>query len=161
MRKLLYKKVVQALKTRLKESRERLEMTQKQVAAIFGIHESTVSGWETGKDLIPLRKLIKYCDLFHYSLDYILKLSDENNWSCPIDTINSKIIGENLKQIRRKNGHSQEDVANFMKISQSCYSNYEQGRELINTLSLYTIAKTYHISIDELLGRKNKIGAMQ
>lgn len=149
------------LKTRLKESRERLDLTQKQIAKIFGIHESTVSGWETGKDLIPLRKLVRYCNLFHYSIDYLLNLSDENDWSDPIEVINPKLIGENLKKIRIKNKHSQEDVANFVKISQSCYSNYEQGRELINTFTLYTIAKTYQISIDELLGRKKKIGVMQ
>ena len=28
------------------------------------VTESTVSGWETGKDPIPLKKLIKYCELF-------------------------------------------------------------------------------------------------
>ena len=149
------------IKTRLKESRERLGLTQKQIANIFDIHESTVSGWETGKDSIPLKKLIAYCYLFHYSLDYILKLSESNDWTFSTKKINSKIVGENLKKLRQKNGHSQEDVANFVKISQSCYSNYEQGKELINTFCIYTIARTYNVSVDELIGRKKKIGVLQ
>lgn len=35
------------LNDRLKESRERLEKLQKDIAILFGIHESTVSGWKT------------------------------------------------------------------------------------------------------------------
>ena len=144
------------LRTRLKDSRERLEMTQKQVALIFGVHESTVSGWETGKDPIPLAKLIKYCNLFDYSLDYILYISNTNDKYEKTYKIDRTLIGKNLRQIRIKNNHSQETVANFIKISQSCYSNYEKGKELINTFALYTIAKTYNVSIDKLLGRIKK-----
>lgn len=144
------------LKCRLKESRERLDMTQKDVAIIFNVHESTVSGWETGKDSIPLKKLIKYCNLFSYSIDYILGLSDENKPYLELKRIDLMKIGNNLKKIRIKNKYSQEDVANLIKISQSCYSNYENGKELINTLTIYAIAKTYNISIDKLLGRKIK-----
>ena len=40
----------------LRYCREELEMTQKELGFVFGVHESTISGWETGKDTIPLRK---------------------------------------------------------------------------------------------------------
>lgn len=149
--------MVKVLKTRLKESRERIDLTQKEIASIFKVHVSTVSGWETGKDPIPLRKLIHYCDLFHYSLDYILYLNNKNEQYKAMELIDSKYIGENLKKNRILNNHTQEDVAKFIQISQSCYSNYEKGRKLINTFALYTIAKTYHISADKLIGRKKKI----
>lgn len=145
------------LKTRLKESRERLGLTQKEIAQIFNIHESTVSGWETGKDPIPFRKLLKYCDLFNYSIDYILKLNDENIKNYSNTQTEARTIGVKLRQIRIKNNHSQEDVAKLLNISQSCYSNYEQGRELITTLAVYTMAKIYNFSIDKLVGRKQKI----
>lgn len=148
------------LETRLKESRERLELTQKQVAIMFEVHETTVSGWETGKDPIPLRKLIKYCEVFNYSLDYMLYISNVNKKFENIDQLDTKIIGKNLKRNRIKNGHSQEDVANFVKISQSCYSNYEKGKKLITTFALYTIAKTYNISIDKVIGRRQKEKAL-
>lgn len=144
------------LKTRLKESRERMELTQKQVANMFNVHETTVSGWETGKDPIPLIKLIKYCEQFNYSIDYILKISNDNLKYEKNARIDAKIIGENLKKNRIKNSYSQDDVANFVKISQSCYSNYEKGKKLITTFALYTIAKTYNISVDKLIGRKEK-----
>ena len=50
----------------LKNSREELELKQKDVADLFGIHLSTVSGWETGKDTIPISRLIEYAN--EYSL---------------------------------------------------------------------------------------------
>lgn len=37
-----------------KESREALDIKQKDIAELFKVHFSTVSGWETGKDTIPL-----------------------------------------------------------------------------------------------------------
>ena len=90
------------LKTRLKESRERVELTQKQVANMFNVHETTVSGWETGKDPIPLIKLIKYCEQFDYSIDYILKISNDNLKYEKNARIDAKIIGENLKKTESK-----------------------------------------------------------
>ena len=144
------------LQNRLKESRERLGLTQKQIASVFNVHESTVSGWETGKDPIPFKKLIKYCELFDYSIDYILYISKFNQKYESLKEINTKTIGDNLKKLRFKNNHSQEDVANFIKISQSCYSNYEKGKELITTFALYTISKTYNVSIDKIVGKKER-----
>lgn len=44
----------------LRESREMLDIKQKDVAKIFNVNFSTVSGWETGKDTIPLKRLIDY-----------------------------------------------------------------------------------------------------
>lgn len=32
----------------LKNSREELQLKQKDVAELFGLHTSTISGWETG-----------------------------------------------------------------------------------------------------------------
>ena len=34
----------------LRESREELDLKQKDIAAVLNVHFSTVSGWETGKD---------------------------------------------------------------------------------------------------------------
>ena len=55
----------------LRESREELDLKQKDIAAVLNVHFSTVSGWETGKDTIPIKQLIKYANLYNYSLDYL------------------------------------------------------------------------------------------
>ena len=87
---------------RLKDTREDLDLTQKQVGKVLKVSNSTVSGWETGKDTIPLRKLINYCNTYEFSLDYIFGLTRKNNFYTPIK-INLNNIGNNIKNIRSLN----------------------------------------------------------
>lgn len=53
----------------LRRSRENLELMQKEIANFHNVNYSTVSGWETGKDTIPLKRLIKYANHYNLSLD--------------------------------------------------------------------------------------------
>lgn len=135
----------------LKEARENLEMTQKELGYVFGVHETTVSGWETGKDNIPLIKLVKFCNLYNYSLDFVVGF-DRKNKKCDIHIkLDKKKIGNKLKIIRKKLNLTQQQIADECGISQTTYSNYELGINLINTLTLYTICKNHNISMDSIL----------
>jgi len=138
----------------LKESRKKLDIKQKDVAKLFKVDISTVSGWETGKDMIPLRKLIDYANYFNYSLDYLFGISKENIAYEPL-TINLEVIAKNLKRIRKNNNMNQAYVAKRINTSQSAYSHYETATNLITTTFLFNLTKVYDkFSIDELLGRK-------
>lgn len=135
----------------LKSAREELEMTQTELGNIFGVHNSTVRGWENSYDTIPLKKLIKFCNNFNYSVDYILRLSKNNKQYDDEIKIDRKSIGVKLKRLRRNLGLSQQEIADTLSISRACYSHYEIGMNLITTLTLYTLCKTYKLSIDEFL----------
>lgn len=140
----------------LKYCRESLEMTQKELGYIFGVHDTTVSGWETGKDIIPLKKLIKFCNMYDYSLDFATGLSRKNEEYLKLNNLNIKQIGKNLKEIRTKLNLTQRQIADECMISQTTYSNYELGLYLVNTMALYTICKNHNISMDNIIGRKKK-----
>lgn len=135
----------------LKYCRENLEMTQKELGYVFGVHESTVSGWETGKDTIPLKKLIKFCSLYNYSLDFATGLARSNKKYSQTNKIDKVKIGSKLKEIRIKLNMTQKQIADECMISQTTYSNYELGLYLINTLTLYTICKNHNISMDSII----------
>ena len=60
------------LKTRLKEMRKECKLTQKQVAAMLGITESTYCGYETGKRQPDLQKVSELAKIFNVSVDYLL-----------------------------------------------------------------------------------------
>lgn len=135
----------------LRYCREEIEMTQKELGFVFGVHESTISGWETGKDTIPLRKLVKFCNLYNYSLDFVMGLNRTNKSYPKLKNINLKKIGNNLKEIRNSLNISQQQFADECAISQTTYSNYELGLYLINTLTLYTICKNHKISADSII----------
>lgn len=46
----------------------------------------------------------------------------------------------------------QKDLANYLKCTQVCYSNYETGKRDIPTDVLIRLARFYNTSIDYLLG---------
>ena len=134
----------------LKYIREYMEMTQKELGSVFNVAESTYSGWETGRDVIPLKHLYKFSLKYGYSMDYLLKLNSENVKYDKIDSIDRKMVGEKLKRIRKDLNLTQQQIADECMISQTTYSNYELGNNLISTMSLYTICKNHNISMDSI-----------
>lgn len=62
----------------LRASREDLDLKQKDIADFFDLHYSTISGWETGKDTIPIKRLIKYANEYSLSLDYLFGIISRN-----------------------------------------------------------------------------------
>ena len=138
----------------LKYIREYMEMTQKELGSVFNVAESTYSGWETGRDVIPLKHLYKFSLKYGYSMDYLLKLNSENVKYNKIDSIDRKMVGEKLKKIRKDLNLTQQQIADECMISQTTYSNYELGNNLISTMSLYTICKNHNISMDSIFKYK-------
>lgn len=141
---------------RLRETREILEIKQKELTDLYDVTYSTISGWEIGKDTIPLRQLIKYANKYKYSLDYLFGLTDKNVEYKPL-TLNLKLIANNLRHKRKSAGLTQQYVADKINTSQASYAHYENARYLIPTSFLYNLKDVYEdLSIDEILGRKKK-----
>ena len=136
----------------IKFCREELEMTQTELGYIFGVTKQTISGWETAGDTIPFNKLIRFSNLYGYSLDYISGLTRKNKKYPKIECDKNK-IGENLKNLRKELNISQQKLADDCNISQTTYSGYETGNYLVNTITIYTICKKYRISMDWIVGR--------
>lgn len=130
-----------------------MDLKQKDVAEFFGIHSSTVSGWETGKDTIPIIRLIEYANEFNYSLDYLFGLISKNEKYYPFD-LDLELLAINLTNLRLKNNCPQELVAKRLNTNQSAYSHYENAVNIIPTSFLFGLTKIYDkFSIDELFGR--------
>ena len=62
------------------------------------------------------------------------------------------IMNNKLKELRKEKGLSQKEIANFIGVSVSAYSNYEQGIREPSYDILIKIAKFYKVSTDFLLG---------
>lgn len=134
----------------LKNCREELEITQEEVGKVLGVSRKTVTGWENNYDTMPLSKLVKFSNLYNYSLDYILGLSSKNDYQ-KIDKLDKKKIGNNLKAIRNSLNLTQQQIADECMISQTTYSNYETGQYLITTLTLYTLCYNHKLSIYKII----------
>ena len=141
----------------LRESRELIDKKQKDIAELMKVNFTTVSGWETGKDTIPLKRLIEYANYFNYSLDYLFGLTRTNDTNYLPLTINLDLIAKNLKLLRKKHNLTQADVAKKINTTQASYAHYENAINLIPTTFLYNLTLIYSsFSIDELLARKKQ-----
>jgi transcriptional regulator with XRE-family HTH domain len=134
----------------IKFCRQTLEMTQSELGYIFGVTKQTVSNWENGNDVMPLRKLIKFCNKYEFGIDYVLGLTRKNNYNRPLN-LDLKRLGLNLRKKRKELKLTQQELANECSISQTTYSNYELGINLITTLTLYIICKNHNWTMNELI----------
>lgn len=57
---------------RIKDLREDNDLTQTQVAEYLGTSQTMYARYERGANELPIRHLMKLCDLYNVSSDYIL-----------------------------------------------------------------------------------------
>lgn len=63
---------------RLRDLREDMDMSQKQVAELLGIDQRVYSNYETGKREIPTRFVVMLADHYKTTTDYILGRIDQS-----------------------------------------------------------------------------------
>ena len=61
---------------RLKDLREDMDLTQKQIADYLRVKQNTYSQYENGQRQIPIEALIALAKFYNTSVDYILGLTD-------------------------------------------------------------------------------------
>lgn len=136
--------------TRLRDIREDNDLNQEDMANILHVSRSAYSLWELGINIIPLKKLCDFAIYFNCSLDYILGLSNERNSNILTKKLDLKILGNNLKIIRKQNNLTQKDMALILNVTQACIVRYEKGLVQISISNLYKISKKFNISLNKL-----------
>ncbi len=138
---------------RLKFLRERIGLTQREVADIIGVKRGLYAQYETEYTIMPMKHLNTICNYFNVSLDYIFNFTDNKNYSHYKASIDTKISGLRLKEIRKENKLTQGKLAQSLSVALSLLSEYEHGNFLISTHVLYSVCKKFNISADYLLGK--------
>ncbi|MDE5984030.1 MAG: helix-turn-helix domain-containing protein [Eubacterium sp.] len=64
-------------KKRLRDLRVDRDITQSQIAEILYVKQSAISSYELGKRQYQIEDLIKLCEFYNVSADYILGFTDE------------------------------------------------------------------------------------
>lgn len=62
---------------RIRDLREDMDLTQKQIADYLNVKQNTYSQYENGQRQLPLQSLIALARYYKTSTDYILGLTDE------------------------------------------------------------------------------------
>ena len=140
--------------SKLKEIRLSKNLTQSEVANMLQVTRSSYAMWESNNNIIPLKRLIDFCDLFKVSLNYVFEFSSNNSYERP--GYDLKLCSERLKEFRKDFNLTQQKISAILHIDQPTWSIYERGKSLIGTPFLYDLCHKYHISADYLLGKTNE-----
>lgn len=119
------------------------------------VDRSVIAKWENGIVTIPLKKLNEYANYFNVSIDYLTSLSNKKEKVIINKELDRKVIGQNIKLIRKENNLTLRSLAKELNTTSSTISAYETGKTLILTAFAYQICKKYKISMDWLLGKSN------
>ena len=142
---------------RLREIREKHDISQRKTAEKLGISKSYYNYFESGERIIPLSRLNDFSNLFNVDFDYVLGLSNHNIVTKKIKRLNSKLIGSRIKEIRLKNKLTQKDIAKIVNTSQSTICSYEKGNTIILTAFLYEMCTKLNVSANYITGKSNAI----
>ena len=61
---------------KIRDLREDADLTQQQVADVLGTSQTMYARYERGANELPIHHLLKLCELYNVSSDYILGMSD-------------------------------------------------------------------------------------
>ena len=64
-----------------------------------------------------------------------------------------KKFAENIKELRKERGWSQQDLSLKIHYSQQCISQWENGQIEPTLTSLWVLSDVFEISVDELIGK--------
>lgn len=141
---------------RLKELRSDAGFEQEKIANILNVKQNAYSQYETGYVTIPIKHLIRVCDFFKVSLDFIFELTDKRSYPYFDEGYNLDLSIVRLKELRKEFKLTQSELANSIGVSKSTISEYERhSNKIIATSFLYAISKKYNYSADYLLGKIN------
>ena len=62
---------------RIRDLREDHDKTQQEIADLLGTSQTMYARYERGANELPLRHVIKLCEFYRVSADYILGLTDK------------------------------------------------------------------------------------
>ena len=135
----------------IKKIRMESNKHQEETAKLLHISRSSYAMWESGNEIIPIKRLIDFSNIFNVSIDYIFKLNSKKYNK--LSTYNKELSSTRLKEFRKENKLTQEKLAKILNTNKSVICGYEKGRYIIATPFLYQICKKYNISADYLLGK--------
>lgn len=66
-------------------------------------------------------------------------------------TLTTEVLGERLREARKRAGLSQEEVASELEVPRSAVSKIERGQQSVDSIQLRRLSDLYGVSLDSLL----------
>lgn len=141
---------------RLKRLRKEAHLTQQDVADYFKTSPQSYAQWEKGQRSPSKESLEKLASYFGVSVSYLVGESDTIDYgafkeqSTPTRLSDDKTFIERLKELRKQSGLTQQQVAEYLDITQSAYAQWETGRINPKKETIQKFADLFNVSYDYL-----------
>ncbi len=132
-------------------------LTQKEFGNILGISKSYLSDMENGYKGLSIEYINKICNYADVSFDFMFNFTNiVDKDIIKIEKINLKLLGNNIKTIRKDLNLTQEKLAKELNVSRSLVTHYEKGNRTIATADLKQICELSGYSADWCVGKSAK-----
>lgn len=140
---------------RLKSLRLESGYTQKELAKLLDIGQSSYANYENGKNKPRLARLEEIAVLFNVSVSYLL---GETNVRTPSKLKNDLDFSKRIKELRLEAGYTQKELAKKLDMTGAGYSKYGTGSETTfpRTERLQRLAEVFNVSVSYLLGETDE-----
>lgn len=137
--------------SRITAERERLGLTQAELANKVDVSQKSISKYEHGERRPTYETLMKMADLFGVSVDYILSNSNEKNTIAKSNSANIS-SAEALKKCVQRTGLSYPEISKRLGITQNLLEDYMSGAIAPPYNILISLSDICEVSTDCLLG---------
>ncbi len=140
--------------SRLIEARKRKQLSQKNVAELAGLKETTYQNYEYGKVKPSIIKMARIADVLDVSLDFLcgkVTTPSENTKHFVGDL--QEMFAWSIKKEREKKGKTQKEMAEFLGVEERTYQSYELQEAMPHYTKVIELSDFFGISLDKLLGR--------
>ena len=138
---------------RIKELREKENVSQRQLAEALGVTRSSINQFEQQYDIIPIKRLNQIAIFFNVSIDYLFGLTETKQYKNSRFEIDFELSSKRLKEWRKSKKLTQQKLGEKLNASSFVIIHHENQRTILNTPFLYELCTKYHISADYLLGK--------
>ena len=124
---------------RLEEIREEQGIKKRNISLMLGLNVDVYGQYEREYYIMPLKHLLKVGSYFKISIDYIFNFTNIKQYKNMNYDVDIKEAGMRLKEFRKENKLTQQELASNLNVVNTIISKYERGEFLIATHTLYIL----------------------
>ena len=137
---------------RLKQLRIEKNLSIPQLGKALGVKSTQVTNYENKAVSLPIANMMRMCEYFNVSMDYMFGHSDESKPFRAFD-IN---IGKRIKELRLDASLGQKQLGEKVGLTMAAINRYENGNREPKIGTIISLCKVFNVSVDYLLGLDEK-----
>lgn len=136
---------------RIRDSRKKKNLTQKQLAQKIHVSSQVMSNFERGYTEISAEQIKRIAEELDVTSDYLLGRSDDSE----LEGSGVVEIGERISILREKKNISQKELADRINVNKSVMNRIESGERPVRDEELKSISTVLGVTADYLLGNSD------